>query len=92
MRKFIWELAVRKHPKGRLLIKPLLVLRSILFPLQSFYWQMHKTRGYQWESDTWEIEGIRYTGAALRALAESQGETYKITRTGGCVNVERVDA
>lgn len=53
---------------------------------------MGKTRGYQYESDTWDIEGIKYTGAALRALAESQGEIYKITRTGDCITLERVDA
>ena len=53
---------------------------------------MGKTRGYQYESDTWSIEGVKYTGAALRSLAKAQGETYKITRTGDCVTLERVDA
>lgn len=92
MRKFIWKLATKNHPEGYVLTRPLLLLRAILYPLEWFYWHMGKTRGYQYESDTWDIEGIKYTGAALRALAESQGEIYKITRTGDCITLERVDA
>ena len=90
MRKFIWKLATKNHPEGCILPPHLLMLRSILYPLDWFYWHMSKTRGYQFESDTWNIEGIKYTGDALRALANAQGEIYKITRTGDCVTLERV--
>lgn len=92
MRNKLWELATAKHPKCEILPCWLLLIRAVLYPLDFFYWRMSKTRGYQLESDTWNINGVRYTGAALRALAESQGETYRITRTGDCVTLERVDA
>lgn len=92
MRDQLWKLATAKHPEGMILPRWLMVVRAILYPLDTFYWQMSKTRGYQWESDTWNIKGVRYTGEALRALAEAQGEVYRITRTGECVTLERVDA
>lgn len=92
MRDQLWKLATAKHPEGMILPRWLLIIRTILYPLDFFYWRMSETRGYQWQSDTWNINGVRYTGAALRALAEAQGETYRITRTGECVTIERVDA
>jgi hypothetical protein len=51
---------------------------------------MSRTRGYQWRSDTWLIDGVTYTGAAMRTLAAADGETYRITRAGGAVTLERV--
>jgi hypothetical protein len=90
MRNKLWKLAVAHHPEGTILTRWLMVVRAILFPLDSFYWRMSRSRGYEWESDTWNINGIRYTGEGLRALAESQGETYRITRVGECVTLERV--
>ena len=92
MRDKLWKLATAKHPECMILPRWLLVIRAILYPMEFFYWQMGKTRGCQWESDTWNIYGVRYTGAALRALAEAQGETYRITRKGECVTLERLDA
>ena len=92
MRDLLWSFASKNHPEGMILTKPLLALRAILYPLDFFYWKMSKAHGYQWESDTWNIEGVRYTGAALRALAKAQGETYQITRVGECVTLERVGA
>lgn len=92
MRDKLWDIATAKHPAGKILPNWLLWIRALLFPLDSFYWYMSKTRGYQWESDTWNIEGVRYAGAALRMLAKAQGETYRITRVGECVTLERADA
>jgi len=42
--------------------------------------------------DVWEIEGIRYTGQAMRSLADSDGKTFKFKRNGDILTVERVDA
>lgn len=55
-----------------------------------FYWRMSQQTGYQWQNDTWLIEGVTYSGAALRYLAAAQGETYRVTRTGETVTLERV--
>lgn len=90
MRDSLWRYAIKNHPAGTILTGPLLALRAVLYPLDFFYWKMSKTRGYQLESDTWIIEGVRYTGEALRALANAKGETYRITRTRGCITLERV--
>lgn len=90
MRDCLWSFAIKNHQEGSILTKPLLVLRAILYPLDFFYWKMSKTRGYQWESNTWTIGGVRYSDAALRAFASAQGETFRITRSGDCITVERV--
>ena len=66
------------------------VIHAVLYPLDYLYWRLGEARGYQWESDTWVIEGVRYSGEALRALAAAQGEVYKITRTGDCITVARI--
>jgi hypothetical protein len=66
-----------------------LTMRAMLFPLDFFYRRMSRTRGYQWENDTWLIEGVTYSGAALRWLSKAQGETYRVTRTGETVTLER---
>jgi len=64
-------------------------MRAILFPLDFFFWRMSQTRGYQYESDTWMIEGVRYSGDALRWLAKAQGETYRVERIGDTVKLTR---
>jgi hypothetical protein len=80
------------HPEDMIFPQWLIVIRAILYPLDSFYYKMSENRGYQWKSNTWNIHGVRYTDEALRALAEAQGETYRITRTGDCITLERLDA
>ena len=77
-------------PDGCILPPWAVAIRWVLFPLDSAYWTMSRTRGYQWQSDTWLIEGVQYTGAAMRLLANADGETYRITRDGGAVMLERV--
>lgn len=91
MRDLIWRAALKNHPEGQILTLPLLALRVILFPLDFFYWRMSETRGYCWRSNTWNIHGVKYTDAALRALADAQGEVFKVTRSGECVTLERID-
>ena len=77
-------------PEGCILPPWAVALRWLLFPLDSAYWTMSRSRGYQWRSDTWLIEGVHYTGAAMRALACADGEVYRITRSGDTVMLERV--
>jgi hypothetical protein len=89
MRDILWDLVRSRHPEGMILPLWLLIVRAILYPLEFFYWRMNKTGGYQYESDTWLIAGVTYSGTALRMLAKAQGETYIITRTGDTVTLER---
>jgi len=92
MRNKLWKWATANHPEGVILTRWLIVVRAILYPLDTFYWIYGSRNGYSPQYDEWHIHGIRYTGAAMRALAEAQGETYRITRSGDCVSLERVDA
>lgn len=77
-------------PEGCILPWWAVAIRWALFPLDSAYWTMSRARGYQLQNDVWVINGIHYTGAAMRALADADGETYRITRAGGTVMLERV--
>ena len=90
MRDKIWMSVRSKLPEGSLLPWWAITMRAILFPLDFFFWRMSQTRGYQCESDTWRIEGVTYSAVAMRWLAKAQGETYRVTRTGETVTLERV--
>ena len=90
MRNKIWNVVRSKVPEGMILPWWALAVRAILYPLDFFYWRMGQTRGYQWQSDTWMIEGVTYSSTALRYLAQAQGETFRVARTGETVTLERV--
>ena len=90
MRDTIWKWVRMNLQEGALLPWWALTVRAILFPLDFFYWKMSKASGYQAETDTWKINGVIYSSFALHLLSKSQGETYRITRTGRTVTLERV--
>ena len=90
MRNMIWSAVRSKVPEGMILPWWALTVRAVLYPLDFFYWRMSRRTGYQWQNDTWLIEGVTYSGAALRHLAAAQGETYRVTRAGETVTLERV--
>lgn len=90
MKKAIWNWTRRNLPEGMILPRWMVIVRAVLYPLDFLFWRMSKTRGYQWERDCWVIEGVTYSGEALRWLAKAQGETYRVTRTGDTVTLERV--
>lgn len=90
MRDMIWNAVRAKVQEGMMLPWWALTARAVLYPLDFLFWRMSQTRGYQWQNDTWMIEGVTYSGAALRYLAKAQGETYRVTRTGDTVTLERV--
>lgn len=91
MRNKLWLFAIRNHPEGKVLSCKLLFLRAILFPLDSFYWRMSKSRGYNIMNDTWSIYGVVYSNKSLVKLSNAQGETFKVTRSGKCVILEKTD-
>lgn len=90
MRDALWRWLLAGLPEGALLPRWALVARAVLFPLDTFYWHMHRSRGYRLENDTWVIRGVTFSGLALYWLAQAQGETYRVTRTGDTVTLERV--
>ena len=90
MRNKIWNAVRSKVPEGMILPWWALAVRAVMYPLDFFYWRMSKATGYQWQNDTWLIEGVTYSGSALRWLSEAQGETCRVTRTGKTVTLEIV--
>ena len=83
MRSRLWEWLSRKTlTEGQILPWWAMTVRWALFPVDCFYWRFGSTRGYQWQTDTWLIDGVHYSSAALRQLSQAQGETFRITRTG----------
>lgn len=85
-----YRIVRRWVPEGCILPPWAVALRWILFPLDSAYWSLDRKRGYDLYSDSWLINGVRYTNEAMRALANAQGETYRITRIGDAVTVQRL--
>lgn len=69
----------------------LLCVRTVLFPLDTFYWKMSKSKGYDYKCDVWRIEGITYSAEALSDLAKSQGDTFKVTRVNNTIVLRKVD-
>ena len=90
LERFFYWLVQRYVTEGCELPRWLVAVRWVLLPIDTMFWRMERQRGYQFERDTWMIGGVRYTGAALRMLAAAQGETYRITRMGEVVTLERV--
>ena len=90
MRDKLWKALCAKQPVGMILPIWLLAIHAILYPIATAFWMMSKARGYQPDTDTWLIEGVRYSGEALRTMAHAQGEVYRITRTGECVTLKRL--
>jgi hypothetical protein len=90
MRQAFWRFVRRRIPAGQILPWWALGIRAVLFPIDTFYWRLSSNIGYQVESDTWLIHGVRYSGASLHALADAQGEIFRISREGDTVTVERL--
>ena len=91
MREAIWGFTRSKVPEGAILPWWALAVRAVLYPIDSLFWSMSEARGYQLKSDTWRINGIIYSSKALLLLAKAQGETYRVTRTGDTLTLEKVD-
>lgn len=90
MKDMIWNAVRSNVPEGMILPWWALTVRAVLYPLDFFYWRMSKTKGYQWEKDTWLIEGVTYSRSALRLLSKATGETYRVTRTVDTLTLERL--
>lgn len=91
MRKAIWHLLRSRIPEGQILPTWAFALRAVLFPLEFLHWYMARASGYQFETDTWLIHGVRYSDRALHRLSKSSGEIYRIHRAGDVVTLEVVE-
>jgi len=83
LRNKIWHFALRNHLEGSRLSQPLLALRAVLFPLDF----LCAHRSYDPRTDVWNIHGVKYSGAALRMLAEADNVIYKIKREDSVITL-----
>lgn len=91
MRKIILHWLMRNVPEGQIWPVWALIPRAVLFPLETFYWHMHKTHdGYDWQRDVWRINGCEFSATALKYMAQAQGKTYKITQVNSVVTLALV--
>lgn len=67
-----------------------IVIRWILYPLDTFYWKISMSNGYDLRTNTWNIHGVRFSEEALYRIAKSVGAVYKITANDGIVTLERL--
>lgn len=86
---FGFMLRVFKHEEGAMLSYPLLFLRFLLFPFQSWKY----AHGYYCPvDDTFEIYGIRYSATLFRGLAFGKlGSEFRIVRReDGLITLEEI--
>lgn len=89
-RSKIWEFCRKHHPEGCILSKKLIFLRFLLYPISTFLWRMGTTRGYQWRTDTWIIEGVEFSSSCFKILDRAKGKCYKITKNDGVIMLEEI--
>lgn len=82
MRHRLWGWLRSSRPACEILPWWFLLIRAVLFPIDTLYWRLSRTRGYQWESDTWIIEGVRWSPRAIARLPEHVGRVFLVTRDG----------
>ena len=90
MREKLWLRVVSNVPENQILPWWALAARAVLYPLDFILWRVREKCGYQPATDTWVINGVKYSGRSLFRLAHADGETYRVTRSGDTVIFERV--
>ena len=91
MREKFWKMVVRSQPEGCFLPWWCRLVRAMLFPLDTVYLTLSKSRGYQVESDSWIIGGCKFSHRSLMNLANSSGEVYRVTRKADFIICERIE-
>lgn len=90
-RNSIWQAIIKKIKYGRNLPRWAIFIRCVLFPLDSFFWYMSKSTGYQPFTDTWIIDGEKYTGEFFYHISKADGDAYRITRIDGVITFKKID-
>ena len=90
MRNRLWMWATKRLPEGCLLPWWAVVIRAILYPLDFFYWKMSGSRGYQPQTDTWIIEGVRFSRRGLAYLLRADDWVFRVKRRGNHLELTRI--
>ena len=87
MRAVFFRWLIRNHPQGEILTKFQRLVRRIIFPI---HWMIRRDSAYDPLRDIWNIHGKKYTGQMLYELANSDGETFRVSQANGCTILERI--
>jgi hypothetical protein len=91
MRAAIYDRLSANIPAGQIHPAWLMAVRAFLYPIEFLRWSLGSMVGYDWRCDLWRVGGVKFTGAALHALAEAKGERFMVTRQGDTVTLVRLD-
>lgn len=89
MKDKLWAFLISSVPEGQIMPWWALALRWILYPLDSFYWKMSATRGYQMERNVWLIDGVPFCAKSLHDLANATGEAFTAENVNGTIIIRR---
>lgn len=82
MRDRLWNWIRASRPACEIIPWWMLLIRFLLFPIDTLYWRLSSSRGYQPEYDTWLIDGVRWSSHALARLPKHVGRVFFVTREG----------
>ena len=71
---------VFNQPEGVILSQWFIVLRFILFPLQSIRWWLNDGEGYNILTGTWRINNTDFNNDFLLDLSNNTGYWYRVTK------------
>lgn len=63
---------------------------AILFPIEYLRRMVVIDPAYDIYTGTWDLHGAKYTDEALRALSESCGEVFIVSRHGSAVTLKKL--
>ena len=84
-----WFRARFSVPEGQMLPFWQRVVYACLFPLQYFYWRMSEKHGYDLQTDTWCIHGVKFSGIFFRHFAVGEDGVVRIVKEKGLVTIEK---
>lgn len=67
-------------PEGGIMPAWLQVIRAVVFPLEFLAWRLGQMAGYQFDTDTWRINGACFSADGLARLARADGGLYIVSR------------
>ena len=83
LREALWFWLLRNHPKCEILKRRHMIARWVLYPLDTFYWMMQRSRGYDAQRNAWTIGDKIYPAWVFSSLAKQADGTRVIFRTDG---------
>ncbi len=85
LRNRLWRYLRRNHPEGCHLTRPLLAARAVLFPIDFIRWKLSAIDGFDWHTDSWVLDGVRFSHGSILMLTRSVGQTFTATRQGDII-------